>query len=316
MFNRKLLYSGVFLVTVGAVLVLARGEAGHVDAAEALQYWPVLLIGLGAGLLLRGTRFGVAGGMLAAAMPGLLFAGLVVAAPDLTPECRVTDASSYVTRQGTFDGAGRVELRLDCGELSVTTAPGTGWRVRTGDVADAPAVVSSAGRLSVSSSDRRDRLGLPSGSDSVLVTLPGDSPIDLSAAVNVGIGRLDLTGAQLGSVDLGVNVGELEVDLTGARLGRLSMTLNGGEASVSLPATGDFDADFDVNAAELEICAPADLGVRIRQDVVLGTTVFTGLVRAGDAWETPGYSMATSHADVTMSVNVGSVDVNPEGGCK
>ena len=94
------------------------------------------------------------------------------------------------------------------------------------------------------------------------------------------------------------------------------MYVNAAAASVLLPATGDFSANFAVNAAELNVCAPADLGLRIRQDVVLGATTYSGLVRNGDAWETHGYSMATHHADVTVSVNVGSVDVNPEGGCK
>lgn len=318
MINRRLLYTGAFLVAMGAVLLLAQSDAlGGDTVADALRFWPVVVIGLGAGLLLRGTRFGIAGGVLAAALPGLLFGGLVVAAPDMTPECRLADPAAYTTRQGTFDGAASVDLRIDCGELSVTTMPGTGWKVQIGETSStAPAVGVSGGRLSVRSTERRDHLGLPFGSDSVGVSLPTGSAFDLSAEVNVGVGRLDLTGAQLGAVDLRVNVGELEADLTGAQLDRLSVTLNGGEASVRLPATGDFSARFDANAAELEVCAPAGLGLRITQDVVLGTTSLAGLVRNGDAWETPGYSMATSHANVTMSVNVGSVDVNPEGGCK
>jgi hypothetical protein len=316
--NRKLLYTGVFLVAAGAAMLVVEGEAvdGEV-VTQALRFWPVLVIGLGVGLLLRGTRFGVAGGMLAAAMPGLLFGGLVVASPDLTPECRIAEPASYTTRQGTFDGAASVDLRLDCGELSVTTAPGTGWHVQTGDTRGAaPAVDSSADRLSVSSADQRHRFGFPWGGDAFVITLPADSTLDLAAEVNAGRGRLDLAGARLGEVRLDVNAGDVQVDLTGATLVRLSMDVNAAAASVRLPATGDFEADFAVNAAELNVCAPADLGLRIHQDVVLGSTTYSGLVRNGDAWETPGYSTATSHADVTLSVNVGSVDVNPEGGCK
>lgn len=318
MVSRKLLYAGVFLVAAGAAMLLVRGEAvDETFVLEALRFWPVLVIGLGVGLVLRGTRFRLAGGMIAAAMPGLLLGGLVMAAPDMTPECRLEDPAAYSTRQGTFERAASVDLRIDCGELSITTTPGTGWRVRTGETSStAPTVGVSTGRLSVRSAEQRDHLGLPFGSDSVAVSLPTGSALDLSAEVNVGIGRLDLTGTQLGAVDLRVNVGELEADLTGTQLGRLSVTLNGGEASVRLPATGDFDVQFDVNAAEIEVCAPAGLGLRITQDVVLGSTNYSGLVRNGDAWETPGYSTATHHADVTVSVNVGSVDVTPEGDCK
>ena len=318
MVNRKLLYMGVFLAAAGAAMLVIRGEAvGGEVVTQALRLWPILVIGLGVGLLLRGTRFGVAGGVLAAAMPGLLFGGLVVAAPDFMPECGSAEPASYATRQGTFDGAASVDLRLDCGELSVTTAPGTGWHVQTGDTPGAsPTVDASADRLSVSSADQRHRFGLPSGGDALVITLPADSTLDLAAEVNAGRGRFDLAGARLGDVQLDVNAGDVQVDLTGATLGRLSMDVNAAAASVRLPATGDFEADFAVNAAELNVCAPADLGLRIHQDVVLGDTTYSGLVRNGDTWETPGYAMATSHADVTISVNVGSVDVNPEGGCK
>jgi hypothetical protein len=318
MVNRKLLYTGVFLAAAGAAMLLVRGDAvdGEV-VTQALRLWPVLLIGLGVGLLLRGSRFGVAGGMLAAAMPGLLFGGLIVATPDFMPECGIAEPTSYESRQGTFDGYASVDLRLDCGELSVTTAPGTGWHVQSGDTTGSGATVdASADRLSVSSADQRHRFGLPWGGDALVITLPADSTLDLAAEVNAGRGRFDFAGARLGDVQLDVNAGEAQVDLTGATLGRLSMDINAAAASVRLPATGDFEADFAVNAAELNVCAPADLGLRIHQDVVLGAATYTGLVRKGDTWETPGYSIATNHADVTISVNVGSVDVNPEGGCK
>jgi len=318
MINRRLLYTGAFLVAMGAVLLLARSDALAGDTvAGALRFWPVVVIGLGAGLLLRGTRLGIAGGVLAAALPGLLIGGLVVAAPDMTPECRLADPASYSTRQGTFEEAATVDLQIDCGHLSVTTGSGTGWQVRTGDTkAAAPVVDVSAGRLSVRSSERRDHVGLPWGGDALDVTLPTGSTLDLSAAVNAGRGRFDLTGARLGDVELDVNAGELRVDLTGASLERLTMDVNAAKAAVVLPRGGDFSAQFHVNAAELELCAPAGLGLRITGDAVLGSTTYSGLVRDGDAWETPGYSMATGHANVTMSVNVGSVNVNPEGGCK
>ena len=149
-----------------------------------------------------------------------------------------------------------------------------------------------------------------------MVTLPTNSTLDLDVEVNAGRGRLDLAGARLGDVRLDANAGALNVNLTGATLVRLSMEVNAAKASVRLPATGDFEADFEVNAADMSVCAPPELGLRISQDVVLGSTTYSGLVRNGDGWETPGYSTATSHADVTISVNVGSVDVNPEGGCK
>lgn len=318
MLNRRLLYAGVFLIAAGAVMLIVQGRAVDDElVTQALRLWPIVVIGLGIGLLLRGTRFGVAGGMLAAALPGLLFGGLVMASPDLMPECRIAEPARYATRQGTFGGAASVDLRLDCGDITVTMAPGGGWRVETGDHGSAAPVVDfAADRLSVWSADQGHRFGSHWGGDAFVVTLPTNSTLDLDVEVNAGPGRFDLAGARLDDVRLKANAGDLNVNLTGATLVRLSMEVNAAKATVRLPATGDFEADFEVNAADMSVCAPPDLALRIRQDVVLGSTTYSGLVRNGDGWETPGYSTATSHADVTISVNVGSVDINPEGGCK
>jgi len=318
MLNRRLLYVGVFLVAAGAAMLIVQGRAVDDElVTQALRFWPIVVIGLGIGLLLRGTRFGVAGGMLAAALPGLLFGGLVTASSDLVPACRIAEPASYATQQGTFGGPASVDLRLDCGDITVTMGPGTGWHVQTGDHAGAaPVVDSSTDRLSVWSADQRHRFGSHWGGDAFVVTLPTNRPLDLDVEVNAGRGRLDLAGAQLGDVRLDANAGDLNVNLTGATLVRLSMEVNAAKASVRLPATGDFEADFMVNAADMSVYAPPELGLSISQDVVLGSTTYSGLVRNGNGWETPGYSTATSHADVTISVNVGSVDINPEGGCK
>jgi hypothetical protein len=153
------------------------------------------------------------------------------------------------------------------------------------------------------------------GSDTWRLTLPVASPLDLAAEINAGRGRLDLAGARLGDVRLVVNAGEANLDLEGATLGHLVARVNGGSAAVRLPAQ-DFDADLVVNAGALEICAPQDLGLQIRHEGVLTATTYAGLVRSGDTWQSPDYATAIHHADVTISANVASVDVNPMGGCK
>ena len=316
--NRRFLYWGVFLVTAGAVMLVGQSDAVDDDVvAQALSYWPILVIALGVGLLLRLTRFGVAGGMVAAAMPGLLLGGLVVATPRMAPECGDVRPASMVTRQGSFEGAASVDLRLACGDVSVTAAPGSGWQLEAGNGRNAVAVVdASANRLSVASSDRERMFDFVRGADVWRLSLPTANTLDLRAEVNAGRGRFDLAGTRLGNVWLTVNAGEARVDLTGATVARLSTSVNAARVSLQLPATGDFDADLVVNAGALTICAPSDLGLRIHQSVVLGATKYTGFVHSGDAWESPGYSTASHHADVTVAVNVGSVDINPIGGCK
>ena len=74
--NRRFLYAGVFLLAIGAVLVLA--DLGVFDATvltNALRvFWPLAVIALGVGVVLRRTQFSLQSGLLAAALPGLVLA--------------------------------------------------------------------------------------------------------------------------------------------------------------------------------------------------------------------------------------------------
>lgn len=314
--NRKTLYLGVFLIAAGAAVLVARG-AEHGAIAQALGLWPVAIIALGAGLILRGTRLSLAAGMVAAAMPGLLLGGLVVAGPDVRMDCSQAQASSHSRREGAFNGLASVNLELNCGDLSVTTQAGTRWQALTTDRAGLePSIVATGSRLAIRSPEHDNYVGLSWNADDWSVALPTDVPLDLDATVNAGHVGLNLPGARLGDLMLTVNAGDLQADLSKSTLRRLQLEINAGTASMTLPATTSFSADFNVNAASLDVCVPTGLGLRIHQDGELSNTSYAGLVRSGDTWETPGYADALFHADVTMSVNVGSVDVNPEGGCK
>lgn len=322
MVNRKLMYWGVFLVAAGGVLLVAQSAAGAQAIEELLRMWPLLVIGLGAGLLLRYSRIArvsLAGGLLAAAMPGLALGALVAEAPDvrdMSMDCRIADVADYDTREGSFDGPAAVDVTLDCGDVTITTVPGRGWQVQTGDTGGpAPVIDFTTGRLSVESSHQTHGFW-SSGGDSFRIAIPRETLLDLRSVVNAGRGEYDLVDGRFGDVRLDVNAGEARVDLTGATLDRLAMDINAAKAVVRLPAGDDFGATFDANAASLVICAPEGLGLRIHEETTLGSSTFNGLVRTGNAWESPDFSSATYHADVTVSVNVGSVDVNPVGGCK
>lgn len=316
--KRRFLNVGVFLVAAGAVMLVAQGGAIDRDAVgQALGFWPVVVIALGLGILLRRTRLGLPGGMLAAAMPGLLLGGLVVAAPQLAPGCGDVGPVSLATQQGTFGGAAAVDLTLACGDLAVTTVPGSGWLLQAGNASGVvPAVTASADRLSIVSSGQRHPFGFARGGDAWQLALPTSSTLDLAAEVNAGRGRLDLAGARIGNLGLAVNAGEMRVDLTGSTVAHLSMRVNAAAGWLSLPAAQDTIADLAVNAGSLKVCAPSEVGLRIHQAGVLSSITDAGLARNGDTWESPGYSMANHHADVTITVNVGSVDVNPLGGCQ
>jgi hypothetical protein len=315
--SRKLLYTGVFLVAAGGVLLVAEGGALADDTViQALRLWPVAIIAIGAGVLARRSRFATAGGVLAAVMPGLLLGGLVVAAPDVTSDCRFVQPAGYTTREGSFAGDASVELTLSCGELQVSGGPGPGWRVETGDTGiPAPVIDATSDRLAVASAGR-NRVVDMAGLDVWRVTLPGTATLDVSATVNAGVARLDLGGTRIGDLALSVNAGEARADLGGASVERLSMELNAAAGRLQLPDTGDLTGRITINAGSLRVCAPDGTGLRIHDHGTLGSTQVKGLVRSGDAWESPDYATAASHADVTITSTLASVDINPEGGCQ
>jgi hypothetical protein len=322
--RRGFLYAGVFLLAAGGVVLLA--QAGMIDTEaviRTLAFWPLAVIAVGVGLIVRHTRIGLPGGMMAAAVPGLMFGGMIVAIPDLpdmaawSAPCGDANAADAVTqRQGAFGAAGSIDLLLACGELVVTTGPGNSWQLETTAGRGNGAIVSDApDHLSIRSADRQRSFAAPARGDAWRLRLPTGPTLDMAAEVSAGKATLDLSGARLGTLRLDVNAGDASLDLDGASVSRLAVTINAAKATVQLPATSDLTADLRVNAGSLRVCAPADLGLRIRGDASLAATTYNGLVHSGDTWESPSYATTTFHADVTVSVNLGSVVVNPQGGC-
>ena len=314
--DRRFLYWGTFFVAAGVVLLAAQAvtlDNAFFDAVWRL--WPVAIIAIGAAILLRRTRFAVAGGVLAAAMPGVLLGGLIAVAPNISVGCERGAPASYSTDQGTFDGPAAIDLTLRCGAVTVTSAPGNGWNLETGNTRNIDAnVVVSPGRLSVDSG--RGHGWFVGGRDDWRLTLPTATRLDVNAEVDAGQGRLDMAGAVLGTMGLRVNAAEGELDLTNATVDHLSVHVNAGSTDVRLPAADDLTGDLSVNAGSLKVCAPAGTGVRVQSDVSLGSGDYNGLVRNGGVWESPDYATAAHHIDLTASVNLGSIVLNPAGGCK
>jgi hypothetical protein len=325
MVNRMLLRWGVFLLGVGGVLLLAQG--GQLDrelVRDSLGLWPLMLIGFGAAILLRRTRLAIPATVLAAVIPGLLIGGAVVAAPEIPTDCRLDRGAPTQFHQGPFNGeAGspngplaRADLHVVCGRLTVAVIPGTSWDVTVNDSGDrSPRIFSDPNLLRVASLDRTTGFWTRGDGDAISVRLPDGRTIDLVVDVDAGVGTLDLRGARLGALDLRLNAGAVNADLARAELRRLVAEINAGSAKVIVPAA-DFDGELTVNAGKLELCVPDDLGVRIRSDITLGSLDHTGLVRNGSAWESTNYPITTRHADLAITVNVGSVEINPEGDCR
>jgi len=317
--NRTFLYWGIFLASIGGVLVAA--DVGGLDSgliADGLRLWPLALVAIGVGIVARRTRYSLPGGMLAAALPGLVIGGGFAIVPRIALDCGAQSAVAAVAaHDGVFDGPARITITTGCGVLDVTTAPGSAWRFDDGNTAGRTAIVDATSRSLSIDSGRTDGLHLRGiGRDQWSITLP-TTPIDeLSFDVNAGQGTIDLSGTTIGDLAMTTNAAEAFVDLSGAAVTNLSATVNAGKLTFRLAPNVDIAGSIDVNAAELEVCVPSDLGLRVHHAGALSGLTVDGRGQPGADWQTPNYSLATHRADLAVDVNLGNVTINPIGGCK
>jgi len=69
--DRRLVNLGIFLLILGAIpLAVSQGWIARETISHAWELWPLILIGIGIGLILRRTPFHFAGGLLVAATVG------------------------------------------------------------------------------------------------------------------------------------------------------------------------------------------------------------------------------------------------------
>jgi hypothetical protein len=246
------------------------------------------------------------GGLLVAATFGIALGGLIASGGDFGSFGACGDergSSAFPPREGRFEGAGKVQVAFDCGELRVVAEEGSTWRVGGTDAdGTGPAVEATAGELSVrdEGSDRAP-FGFLGTKDSWQIALPAGPALDIDASANAGEATFDLRASQLAAFGLSINAGSARVDLGGSSLaGRLAISVNAGSARLTLP-DGSFDGDLSVNAGSLRICAPEGAAFRIVMDE--------------NTYESPGFATATNRITLEASANAGSIALNPDGGC-
>jgi hypothetical protein len=317
--NRRFLYAGVFLIAVGGVLVGA--DLGAVDTArltDLLRLWPLAVIAIGISLVVRQTRFSLPGGMIAAAMPGLLIGGALAVAPRFAGDCgALATVPTVTTRSGSFDGAADISLRGGCGSIRVTATDGNGWQLNAGNTGDRTAAVTSSGRaLSIDSTGEGDWGFLGGGRDSWDLTLP-TSPIDtLTMTVTASHSQVALPGAHIGTLALTANASDVDVDVSAAVVDALSVVVNLGRMSIDLPANSDLSGSLRVGGGQLIVCSAPRVGLHVTTRGGPKEVTVNGLHQTESDWQSPDYGSAAHHADLTISANLGGVEINPIGGCR
>jgi hypothetical protein len=321
--RRGFLGWGVFLILAGAVPLAARsGYLSDDQIGRLWTLWPLILVGIGVGLILGRTRFAFVGGLIVAATAGLMVGGLLSAGVGVlsTGACGSDSGTSpFPTRDGSFSAAGSVDVRLNCGDVTVGVGSGNAWQV-AGQSADgtSPQIDATGTSLQVRSPERSGAFWVLGKRDSWGITLPEAPTVDLHLQVNAGSATVDLGGAALGDLDVTLNAGSATIDLTSIEsIDGIDMGLNAGSMGLTLPnlsMTGSIQA----NAGSVKLCAPPGAGLRLRtgESIIAGYDYAGhGLVQDGTTWTTPGFEDATVQIDLRTMANAGSFVLDPEGGC-
>lgn len=328
--RRGFLNWGVFLIALGAVpLAVQLGWIDRAAAAELLRLWPLILIGIGLGLLLRLTPYGAIGGIVVAGTLGILIGtALAGGFPSGAVACSGAPADAVSdTRNGTFGGStASLNIELTCGDIEVARAPGGAWSVDvvTGPE-DVPAISSTDSSLTIRSDTAGGFVAFGGDSrESWHVTLPSEPALAANITFNAATTRLALGNGALNSISATYNASDGRLDLSGGGAAsanppdvRLDGTLNASSLKLVLP-DGQLSGAMTLNAASLEICFAPTAGLRIVYEETLGSNNFAaaGLVAVGKLWSTPGYDSAASQSELRLQSNVSSITLNPSGGCQ
>jgi hypothetical protein len=207
-----------------------------------------------------------------------------------------------------------------CGDLEVKTAAGSSWIVEgSSDGGRAPHIEGREGGLQIGAGEDDDGLfGFAQTREHWTVILPADVPLVLGVTLNAGAGTLNLEGSHLETVELVVNAGSVELDIREvASIAAVDATVNAGSAVVRLPERA-VEGDLVVNAGSLSICAPEAVGLRLATgDNPISSNDFAeqGMVRVGEAWESPTFATAPIRISLDVQANAGSLSLNSQRTC-
>jgi cell wall-active antibiotic response 4TMS protein YvqF len=316
--RRGLLFWGVLLLPLGAVPLLVR--AGLIDVnqlADAWRLWPILLIAVGLAILVGRSRASLAATVAIALVLGT-FGGAALASGTTfwgsLANCTLAPSSgaSQLERTGTFSGSvATVRLELRCGSLDVHGTTATTWRVQSTHRGPGPSVTGSAAGLAVVAAQSGDIR------EDWIVELPAGhlSQIDLTSNAAGGTFRLD--GLTVDTFDATMNAGDLTIDAGTGSIGNLDATVNAGRIRLS-PGSNPLQGSISVNAGAIDLCVPADVGLRI--DVAEQLTFVTNLSARGLTKASDGLWVRPSGGGPTVSLRVSggaaALTLNPDGGCR
>ncbi len=322
--RRGFLNWGIFLICLGAVPLAVQLNVIDRDlTASLVRLWPLILIGIGLGIMLRFSRAAALGGIIVAATLGLLI-GAVLASGWRglsTGGCGGPNPNAILETRTSPAAGNRVELDLElsCVDLTVNQAQTSDWTVRADFSGNRFRLDSEPGRLALG--DGSTGFFVATDRRAVEVGLP-TSPVDgigVNITLSASKGTLSSGVTTLNGVGITLNASDMRIDMSQATmLAGLGMTFNASSGTLVLPAGGvDSGVGITLNASSLTVCVAPDLDIDISASETLSSNNFAsaGLSQMGGGrWHVDG--SGSHRVSLGYTGNVSSITLDRSGGCQ
>jgi len=340
--NRSLLNWGVFLIALGGVpLAVDQGWIETDIAGDLGQLWPLILVGIGLGLILRWTPLSWFGGALVAATFGVIFGAAAVSLRDndltnlqgiipaiASGACSDGSAGSQTTSSDGIasDEEFTLELSIPCGELAVERVDTPTWSVDAAHEGEAPRVDETPGSDGATGITIREAgteaivfIGQQTRSDWA-VEVPVDATLTMNMTFDAARGRVDSGAGPVARLSSTLNAAEVTFDLGEADVTQeldVGLTFNASDGRLVLPA-GPSSTGATLNASSMEVCVPEEVPVLVELTETLASSDLAdaGLERlADDRWATPGYAGDGPGALIELTSTVSSFSLERPEAC-
>jgi hypothetical protein len=323
--NRSLFNWGIFFICLGGVPLLV--DLGRLDAnvgGDIWRLWPLILVGIGLGLVLRLTPLSWLGGALVAGTFGVMLGAAVSGSSGSFGGACAGPGSDTTSRSGlASDTNFELDMAITCGEVTVSRAAASRWVVEVQHDPDrVPVIEGTSDRLSLGPHDGGGNFlaFLDQERSAWDVTLPTAPALRVGMTLNAASSDLALGPGPVSSVGATLNFGDTTIDLGDASANAgisLGLTSNFSSATVALPDGTAVNGGITLNFSSLKLCLSPDAALRIAGQGTMSSDDYSsaGLQKVGDAWETPSYADSAARMDLELTSTFSSVSVDRSGGC-
>jgi hypothetical protein len=316
--NRGLLNWGVFLIALGGIpLAVQQGFTDSGIAGDLWRLWPLILVGLGLGILLRWTPLAWLGGAIVAGTFGVIIGALVAGGfTGISGACgELGDDAVTSSQSGIASATGfEVDVSLSCGELLIGRAGDAQWSVSaTHAEGSGPTIAGDSDSLSVGQDEDGSQVFVfgPASRNDWDIDLPTGPAISTDVTLNAADGTIDLGGGPVAALAGSFNASSVTIamaEATAADTLRVDLAFNASSGTLTLP-TGSVIANVDANLSSVTVCVPAGAPLRVELDSTLSADDLdrSGLEQRGEGWQTADYDTASARVDLAISSSVSSL---------